>query len=149
MPLDVALDLSLGSGLRIGSGDGETISDRTPFYADVDVGFIFDSDFSSEWGLGVTVQMETQAAVAFTPQVRLLSDGPDRLRFYVGAGVPAFVTPYTLFGLELGGGALYTMTDRVSLTAGLAVDAFFLGSDLPEDGSLVMFNLGVGARAMF
>lgn len=146
--LNVAVDASLGSGMTLAQGDRETVSVRSPLYADVDLGLILDRDFGSEWGLGFTFQLEDATAVALTPQVRLVR-GEAPLRFYGGVGAPVFVTPRTLFGAELAGGVIYGLSDLLSLVGGLQIDVFFAGDDLPDGGALTMFNLGVGGRVLF
>jgi hypothetical protein len=146
--LDVLVDTSFGTGVTLTQGDGETVGVRSPVYADVDVGLVTDRDFGSEWGLGLTFQLEDAAAVALTPQVRLVR-GDEPLRFYGGIGAPVFVTPDTLFGAELAGGVIYALADPFALIGGVQVDVFFAGGDLPDGGALTMFNLGVGGRIAF
>lgn len=146
--LDINLDAAVGSGVTMGTGDGEALSRRTPFYLDVDAGFVFDRDFETEWGLGITAQLEDAPAVALTPQVRLVRP-LSVIEVYAGAGIPVFVTPFTRVGAELGGGVLYALHERFALLAGGQVDLFFAGSDLPEGSLVIMFNLGVGGRVRF
>ncbi|MCA9542020.1 MAG: hypothetical protein KC620_24150 [Myxococcales bacterium] len=146
--LDVVLDASTGSGVLLGSGDGETEVGRTPWFLQLDAGFIFDGDTEIEWVLGSTLQLEDRPALGFTPGIRLLRPaGP--VEFFGEAGVPVFVVPFTRLGLELAGGALYRLFDRVALIGQLAIDVFFAGSDIPADTAVIMFNLGLGGRVYF
>jgi len=147
--LDVVVDAALGSGLLLGSGDDGTATGRTPLYLELEAGFIFDRDTSIEYVLGAVAQLEDRPGIGFTPQVRLLQPfGP--ITGFVSAGVPVFVFPFTRFGLEAGGGALYPVVeDRFAVEAQLQIDAFFGGSDLPADSTVLMFNLGIGGRIWF
>jgi len=146
--LDLIVDASVGTGVRRAVGDGEAISQRAPTYLDVDVGFVFDHDFTSEWGLGMTLQLEDQAAFALTPQVRLVR-GRIPWHFFLGAGVPVYVMPDTLLGLEFGTGLVFDVLDGVGLVGQGAVDWFFAGGDLPKDESLLVFNVSAGVRVLF
>lgn len=147
--LDVHLDAGVGSGLLLGAGDDGTAAGHTPLYMEVEAGFVFDEDHSIEYVLGGVVQLEDTPALGFTPQVRLVREF-GRLTGFVSAGVPVFVAPFTRFGLEAGGGALYPIIeDRFALGAQVQLDVFFAGSDLPADSTVLMFNLGLGGRVWF
>ena len=146
--LNLAVDATLGSGVRRAPGpDAEAISKRNPAFLDLDVGIVLDNDWSSEWGAGLTFQLEDQPAVAVTPQVRLIR-GESPWNFLIGAGVPIFVTPGTLFGLELDGGAIYRFSESLGAIALVEAEYFFAGGDLPKDGSVLIFNFGAGVRVL-
>lgn len=147
--LDVVVDGTVASGVALGQGDDGTAVGRTPLLVELEAGFIFDGDRSVEWVLGSIIQLEDTPGVGLVPQVRLLApfgvvDG------FVSAGVPAYLFPFTRFGLEIGGGALFPVVpDRFALVGQLAFDVFFGGSDVPADTTVLMFNLGLGGRVYF
>lgn len=147
--LDVVLDGALGSGVLLGAGDDGTAVGHTPVYLELEAGFIFDGDRSIEYTLGAVAQLEDTPAVGFTPQIRLLRPFGE-ITGFASAGVPVFLFPFTRFGLEVGGGALYPIVpERFAIEAQLQIDAFFGGSDLPADTTVLMFNLGLGGRVWF
>lgn len=146
--LNLAVDTTLGTGVRRTPGpDGDALSQRNPAFLDVDVGFILDNDWSSEWGAGLTFQLEDQLAVAVTPQVRLIR-GEVPWNFLIGAGVPIYVTPGTLYGFEVDAGGIFRLTESIGVVALAEAEYFFAGGDLPADGSVLMFNFGVGVRVL-
>ena len=147
-PLDFGVDATMGSGISVGRGNGETLTRRSPLYLDFDLSLGLDPKRTIEWGAGITVQLEQTPAVAITPQVRLLR-GRQPIRYYAGLGIPAYVTPFTLFGGELAGGAIYELDDGINLVGGGQLDVFAAGSDIPDDGVVVMFNVGLGGRVLF
>ena len=65
---------------------------------------------------------------------------------YATAGVPAFFSPYTLLGLEVGGGLIARASAMVSLVLELRADFFFVGNDLPENSMLSKFDVALGVR---
>ncbi len=147
--LDVVVDGALGSGVLLGAGDDGTAVGRTPTYLELEAGFIFDRDTSIEYTLGAVAQLEDTPGIGFTPQIKLLRPF-GQITGFVSAGVPVFVFPFTRFGLEAGGGAFYpVIEDRFAVEAQLQIDAFFGGSDLPADTTVLMFNLGLGGRIWF
>ena len=147
--LDIVIDGAIGSGVLLGAGDDGTAVGRTPIYLELEAGFIFDRDTSVEYTLGAVAQLEDTPGIGFTPQVKLLRPF-GQITGFVSAGVPVFVFPFTRFGLEAGGGAFYPIIEnRFAVEAQLQVDAFFGGSDLPADSTVLMFNLGLGGRVWF
>ncbi len=146
--LNFAVDSTLTTGVRRAPGpDGDAISKRAPADLNLDVGLIFDNDRTSEWGAGLTFQLEKQAAVAVSPQVRLVR-GDDPWNVFLGAGVPLYVTPGTLLGLKVEGGVVFQFADAVGAMAIVNTEYFFAGGDLPKHGSVLMFNFGAGIRVL-
>jgi hypothetical protein len=146
--LNLAIDSTVGSGVRRAPGpDGDAISKRTPAFFDVDVGLVLDNDWSSEWGAGFKFQLEDQLAVGVAPQVRLIR-GERPWNFLIGLGVPIYVTPGTLIGVEVDAGGIFRFTESLGAVALVSAEYFFAGGDLPEDGGVLMFNFAVGVRVL-
>ncbi|MCK6569828.1 hypothetical protein L6V77_01830 [Myxococcota bacterium] len=146
--LNLAIDSTVGSGVRRAPGpDGDAISKRTPAFFDVDVGLVLDNDWSSEWGAGFKFQLEDQLAVGVAPQVRLIR-GELPWNFLIGLGVPIYVTPGTLIGVEVDAGGIFRFTESLGAVALVSAEYFFAGGDLPEDGGVLMFNFAVGVRVL-
>ena len=147
--LDIVFDASLGSGARLGTRGGETVTTRTPTYVGLDLGLIIARDTSVEWTMGAIVQIEDPAA-ALHPQVRLVKQVKST-KVIALVGAPYFVVPYRQLGLDFGGGAIIPMNDAIGLVALGTISVFFAGENLPPepDSSLIVFNLGLGARVSF
>ncbi len=148
--MDLVLDTTFGSGVTTGSGgNGETLTRRTPFFADVDLGVVLDGDYELEYGAGLTMQLETATQLTATPQVRLLR--PVWIgEIYAGVGVPVVVAPILArLGAEIAAGILFRMHEQFSGLFTVAADVFFAGDDLPGDDPVVMFNMGLGGRVHF
>ncbi len=143
------IDGKLGSGVSMAAGDDKSLTARTPLFVDLDVGFVFDGDFETEVGVGLTIFTENEPRADVGPQIRLVRD-LGGLRMYVGAGLPVRAAPiFTLFGAELSGGLMWALHPRFSLLADVAAIVYFAGSDLPEDGPVVAFNPALGGRLRF
>ncbi len=143
--LNVMIDASLVTGLeRVGD-----VSQRAPTALDVDLGLVLDNDFTSEWGMGVTLQLEDAVALGLTPQVRLVRN-PAPWHFFLGAGVPVFVMPKTLYGLEVGAGVVHDLLEGVGVVGQVGLDWFFAGENLPKAASTVVrLNASLGVRVLF
>ena len=143
--LNVMIDASLATGLeRVGD-----VSQRAPTALDVDLGLVLDNDFTSEWGMGVTLQLEDAVALGLTPQVRLVRN-PAPWHFFLGAGVPVFVMPKTLYGLEVGAGVVHDLLEGVGVVGQVGLDWFFAGENLPKAASTVVrLTASLGVRVLF
>ncbi len=146
--LNLVSDVTLATGVRMSPGDGGGVTKRSPLIADLDFGFVLDHDETSEWGVGFTFGLEGKPEVSLCPQVRMVR-GEAPLKLFVGAGLPVFVSPDTLFGVEGLVGGRYELQEGFGLTSALAIDYFFAGDDLPEGASNLRFNLGVGLHLLF
>jgi hypothetical protein len=146
--LDIKLDSSLSSGLMMGPNGNETSVRRAPIYLDFDAVFIFDGDHSIEWVLGSIIQTEHTPGFALNPQIRLRR----KWKFFegfVGAGLPFFIEPYTRFGTELSFGVSLPTSSSFAIVSQVSLQTFFMGSDLPEDHTVLSLNGAVGIRMRF
>lgn len=146
--LDVMVDATIGTGVtRYTTDQGGVQSDRSPTYLDIDTGLVFDGDFTSEWGLGVMIQLDQTTAIALSPQVRLVRPIAN-FEAYVGAGVPLFVSPNLRLGGAFDVGARWPITDVFALSGGSQIAVYFAGDDLDGDARTV-FNFSFGGQARF
>jgi hypothetical protein len=137
--------LDLGTGLEVGGSGGGTVAARSPLFLDVGARTWTDEQPEVSWGGSLRVEVEGRASAAVVPFAEVQRPlGPLLLR--PGVGVPFFFAPFTMLGLE------GVLTARLGLGAGLAllaavrVDAFFLGSDVPADSAVLMFNGACGVE---
>ena len=59
-----------------------------------------------------------------------------------------YAAPYTLLGAEFAVGARLGLMEGLDAFGALVTDVFLAGNDLPDDGSLTMFNLVVGVHLL-
>ena len=146
--LDIKLDSSVSSGLMIGPNGREVSLRRAPLYLDFDAIFIFDGDQSIEWVLGSILQTEYTPGFAFNPQVRLRRKW-SVFEMFAGVGLPFFIQPYTRFGTELSLGGSMPTSSSLALIGQVSVQTFFMGSDLPDDHTVISVNGSLGVRMRF
>ena len=143
--VDLNLSTMGASGVSATSGQTRTATRRSPFQIEFDVGAGFEPDRRWEWTGGLIAEVEGRTSLGISPQIKRLM-GQGRIAGYATAGVPAFFSPYTLLGFEVGGGVIARVAGMVSLVLELRADFFFVGNDLPEDSMLSKFDVALGVR---
>jgi hypothetical protein len=143
--LDLHLETLGGSGISATSGEMGTATRRSPMFVEFEVGAGFDPDPRWEWTGALIAEVEGRTSLGISPQIKRLV-GQGRFSGYAVAGVPAFFSPFTLLGFEVGGGLVSRIVGGMSLVIEARADFFFVGSDLPEDGMLSKFDVAVGLR---
>jgi hypothetical protein len=142
--LDAVIGLTSGTGLSLGAGDGDTVMLRSPIFLAVEVGLIFDNDESLEWTPAMIFELEGRVSAGVDPTVKkLLYFGP--FGIYGAVGIPFYFAPFTLLGAKAAVGGLFRL-GRFSVSLEVRINAFFAGSDLPDDGALVKVDAGLGLR---
>lgn len=142
------LDAAVATGTTSGTTGNSTYSERTPFYLNVDAALVFDNDETFEWVIGTMIQVETQPAFAINPKARLVKV-LDRFDIFAEAGIPWFIVPFRRLGFELGGGSVIPLGDGISLVAGVSLQTFFAGADVPDDTAVLAINGRFGGRIAF
>ena len=143
--VDLALYTLGASGLSATAGDGGTAKRRSPLLLEFEVGAGFEPDPRWEWTGGLMAEVEGRTSLGINPQLRRLMGG-GRVQGYAIVGVPAFFSPFTMMGFEVGGGVISKVASWVSLVLELRADFFFVGSDLPDDNMLSKFDVALGLR---
>ena len=146
--LDLNLDAAAASGVTFGTSGNSTYSDRTPLYLNVDAALVFDNDETFEWVIGTMIQVEGQPAIAINPKVRLVK-ALDRFDIFAEAGLPWFIVPFRRLGFEIGVGSLIPVNDALSLVAGISIQTFFAGADVPDDTAVLAITGRFGGRIAF
>ena len=145
--LDLATSGGFGGGVSLApSGGGRSTSlAHTPFFFHMDISGVLDGDAAWEYAGAISVPFETSPGLAVTPRLRRVRDRWG-VQTFLGLGVPVFIAPATMAGVELSLGGWYPLLPGLQVGGELNADVFFTGDDLPEEGALVMFNLVGGAR---
>ena len=96
-------------------------------------------------GSALSVPVETAPGLVGTPRLRRVRERWG-LHTFLGLGAPLHIAPATLAGVEVSMGAWYDLYEELQVGGEFNADVFVAGDDLPEEGSVVMFNLVAGAR---
>jgi len=137
--------VSAGNGVEIGSGDGQTIVQRSRLFIDIGARTWTDELREVTWGGSVRVEVEGRASVAFVPRAELEQHlGPLAIR--PGAGVPMFIAPFTMVGVEGSLMGVLSLGRTLGVFGAVLIDAFFLGTDVPNDSAVLMFNGAIGVE---
>lgn len=139
---------SVGSGLSFGTGAGGTAMKQSPIYIDVDIIYANDESPSLEYVVGFQAELQGRVSAGIVPQVRL-SNAPSALMVYGILGAPIVVAPFTLFGVEAGGGLLWRATKRFGIFGEVVLDLFIFGNDLPNKATLTQIDANFGGRVTF
>src|SRR5207253_515812 len=111
--LDLAAAAGLGSGVSLAPGEGDTVMHASPAFLDLDVSGVLDGDAGWEYGAGVLLPVTGTPALGFVPRVRRARPLPWLgMSADASLGLPLFVSPYSLAGLELGAAARYPVIDH-------------------------------------
>ncbi|MBI2896552.1 MAG: hypothetical protein HYY06_23540 [Deltaproteobacteria bacterium] len=142
----MGVSLAAGTGLELGNGGGdEALTARSPLFIDVAARTWTDEEPRWSWGGSLRIEVEGRASVAIVPRVDLERQlGPVTLR--PSAGLPLFFAPFTMFGLEAGVTGRLPIGGKLGVLATLQADAFVIGSDVPRDSAVLMFNGLIGVE---
>lgn len=143
----VNVGVAAGSGLEIGRAE-TTLVRHSPAFVTLQGGLLLDNDRRFEIGAALLIELEGRVGVALEPQLRI-HVGEGRVRGYLVAGVPMFVSPFTLFGLSAGPGVGVKLWKGLSAYGELVVRAYPFGNDLPEGATLFHMDLMIGGRHAF
>ena len=139
------LSASFGSGFMRGGFGGLTSAQRSPFTVDVSVMGIRDA----HWLLGGALRLELEDARAIGGIARVALRHPmGALELRPGAGLPIYIAPRTMVGAEANLGLRVPLSNGFGLMAQLGAAAFFLGNDIPQGGTVIMFQLFLGLDLM-
>ena len=134
-----------GSGLSLGTsnssvgGQSMVTLRRTPVFIEIE-GRTYDTGRPDPMiGAALRVEVDGRASVAIVPRVQL-QRAAGKVSFRVFLGAPFFFAPFSMLGAELGGGISIPFGKYVSLGVHAMVDAFFWGSDLPDDTVVIGIN---------
>lgn len=137
------LAMGLGGGFERGAGYGLLEGRRSPIFLEGAVRTYLDEEPTLVLGGSLRFELERGIGLAVVPRAEIRSPG-DFLELRPGVGVPIFVSPRFMVGPEV------ALSARIGGRRGLgyfamgSIAAFFLGSDVPDDSTVVMMNLQLG-----
>ena len=146
--MTINLGAGLGTGLEVGRG-AAVVARHSPTFVAVHAGLLLDNDQRFELGLGLLLELEGRVGVALEPQLRLRLPSTRRVSGYAMAGLPLFLSPYTLYGVSVGPGVLVKLWGPLHGYAEVLFRCYPFGNDLPESGMLFHLDGVVGVRHAF
>jgi hypothetical protein len=138
--IDVAA--RLGSGFMRGGNGGLTSGQRDPFTLDIEVMRVKGPLFL--YGGALRIELEDAKAVAGIARIALRHPmGSFELR--PGAGLPFYVAPRTMLGVEGSCGFRLPLSkDGFGFSGSVSAAAFMIGSDIPQGSTVIMFHVFLG-----
>jgi hypothetical protein len=146
--LRVSGTVTAGTGLSLAGAGGHTLSARSPIFLQIEAGFTHPSLPWIEFSPAILLELENRVGVGVNPKVRafLPLRGP---RIYGIVGLPVFIAPYSLLGVQGGMGLAVHVHDHLALVAEVTAAAYFWGSDLMRGGALGKLDVACGLRVVF
>ncbi len=147
--IEINTRVTTGTGLSLAGAQGQTLRARSPVFVNLEAGMRLDRVNWLEFSGGVTMELEDRVSVGVLPRMRAYVPVRRPFSFYVLAGVPVFVHPFTLIGGQGGLGLGVHVAKRVSLVAEFTGTAYFAGTDLIEGSALGKFDAALGVNVHF
>ncbi|MCB9623971.1 MAG: hypothetical protein H6721_10225 [Sandaracinus sp.] len=143
----MAVSVGVGSGTSLGtgeSGDRAAVAlRRSPTFLDLELATWNPERPDPVLGAALRVEIDGRVAVGVVPRASIRRPrGGVELR--AAFGLPIFVAPFSLVGAEVASGLGIPLGGGFSLVADVLVGAYFWGSDLPDDATLVKLDLRIG-----
>lgn len=144
----IATYLSAGSGLTIGADGGSSVLLRSPVFLDIGARTWASDQSELVYGGSLRLEVDGRVGVGVVPKVEYARTlGP--IGISVGGGLPIFLAPYTLFGVEAFLTGRFMIGDVFGVFGSFLVDAYLFGSDLPRGTAIVMLNGVLGVELRF
>lgn len=140
---------SVGSGTSFGtgsSGDRASVTvRRTPTFLDLGLATWNPERPDPELGASLRLEIDGRVAVGVVPRAGIRrARGGVELR--ASFGLPIFVAPFSLVGAEVTTGLGIPLGGGFALVSDVVIGAYFWGSDLPDDSTLVKLDLRIGVE---
>jgi hypothetical protein len=135
--------LGVGSGFERGAGYALLEGRRSPVFVEAAVRTYNDEEPVLLLGGSLRFELERSIGLAVVPRAELRYPG-SFLELRPGIGVPLFVSPKIMLGPEV------SLTARKGGRRGMGfflmgtLAAFIVGSDVPDDSTVVMLNVQLG-----
>jgi hypothetical protein len=144
----ISSTVTTGTGISVASSGGGTLTERSPTFLSVEVGFTHPSLQWLEVSPGLLLEVEGRVGVGLNPKLRAILP-LRRVRLYGFVGLPVFVAPYSLVGAQAGPGLAIHVHKHFAFVGEASTMVYFWGSDLMDDSILAKFDLALGLRVVF
>ncbi len=146
--MHVSTTIMAGTGLSLAGSDGVTYGRRSPAFLLAEVGLRHPDLMWLEFAPALLLEMEGRVGFGLLPRVRAFVP-TKRLHPYGVLGLPIFVAPYSMLGVQAGFGFTLDLHKRVALVAEFTGNVFFWGSDLMTSSVLGKLDSSFGVRVHF
>jgi hypothetical protein len=134
----------VGSGLELGTGShSSTVMRHTPVFIDLDIRTWTDPEGDFIFGGSLRTEVDGRASIGAVPRVEIRQRIRD-IELRPGIGVPLFLAPFLMFGVEMGLNGRMDIGSGFGLVGAVTVGGFFLGNDVPKHSAVVMINGSIG-----
>lgn len=147
--IDINARVTSGTGLSLAGAGGQTLRARSPAFMNIELGARLDTLPWLEFAGGVTMELEDRVSVGLLPRLRAYLPLRRRLSFYGIAGVPVFVHPFTLVGVQAGLGFGVSVGRHFSVVGEFTGSGYFAGTDLIAGSALGKFDAALGFNIHF
>jgi hypothetical protein len=153
--LQVSATVSAGSGVSFAGVGGTTFARRSPAFVMVDVGFIHPQLTWLEFAPTLMLEVEGRVGFGVMPKLRAFvpfrgrRGKPSRILAYGSLGVPAYIAPYTLVGVQVGIGLGVQLLEHFAVVVEGTGAGYFLGSDRMDGTALGKADVNAGLRVRF
>ncbi len=139
-----SITLTGGSGLSMGSAGGnDAYVTHTPVF--IDAAWRTWHNTMPQWvyGFSLRAEVDGRTSIGFVPRFEF-SRTVGRVSLRPGIAGVIFFAPYELVGPEASLTVDVRLGSVVSLVGAMALDVFFLGSDVPPRSAIFAFNGALG-----
>lgn len=146
--IHVSATIMAGTGMSLTGNGGRTYGARSPTFLIAEVGLRHPDLMWLEFAPTIVLELEGRVGFGLLPRVRAFVP-TKRVQPYGVLGVPIFVAPYSLVGIQAGAGLKIDLHERVALVAEFTGNVFVWGSDLMTKSVLGKLDSSFGVRVSF
>ena len=147
--IHVSTTIQAGTGLSLVGSDGHTYGRSSPAFLLAEVGLRPPDLMWLEFAPTLMLEVEGRVGFGVMPRVRAFVPKTKRFKPYGLLGLPIFVAPYSMLGVQAGFGFALELHKRVALVAEFTGTAYVWGSDLMTKSVLGKLDESFGVRVNF
>lgn len=146
--IHVSATIMAGTGMSLTGSGGRTYGARSPVFLIAEVGLRHPDLMWLEFAPTLVLEVEGRVGLGLLPRVRAFVP-TRRVQPYGVLGVPIFIAPYSLVGIQAGFGLKIDLHKRIALVVELTGNVFVWGSDLMTSSVLGKLDESLGVRVSF
>jgi hypothetical protein len=146
--LEVSATVMAGTGMSLAGVAKHTLAARSPTFLIGEVAIAHPNLDWLELAPSLMLEVEGRVGFALLPKIRARLPGK-RVRIWATAGLPVFVAPYSMLGVQAGAGISIKLHARVALVGEFTATAYVWGSDLMKGAALAKLDETFGVRVFF
>ncbi len=146
--LTISSTVMAGTGMSLVGVGKRTYGARSPTFLIGEVGIVHPQLDWLELAPSLMLEVEGRVGLALLPKVRARLPGK-RVRIWAMAGLPVFVAPYSMLGVQAGFGLSIALHKRIALVGEFSASAYVWGSDLMKKSALGKLDESFGVKVTF